>query len=76
MKLAILRMSPEVFRELLQLPDGALLRGVSTNMNEYCVLELLVEGVGWETAEGNKIMIAPSAKITDGVIDWGLPNAD
>lgn len=72
-KMAILVASPEVITHLLQLPEGARLIGLQVPFDNPGILELKIEGRGWDTQEGSMITKAPIGKIVDGIIDWNIP---
>ena len=78
-KMAILTATPEVIRELLQLPDNAVIRNIRSRYDYYGNLEIVVEGVGWDIMEGQPVMKAPVGEITysaisqDMIVDWKLP---
>ena len=81
-KMCILKVAPEVLRDLLQLPPEATLIKVESPYCMLGVVHLVVEGIGWDTPEGGAILIAPSAVISDvrdengtitsRTIDWGV----
>jgi len=71
MKFAILQIHPEVFRQLLQLPENAIVRAINVPHNRYGAVEVTLENVGWETAEG-QMMMSTDGQIVDGKIDWGF----
>ena len=71
MKFAILQIHPEVFRQLLQLPENAIVRRINVPHDKYGVVEVTVENVGWETAEAQVIMTT-TGQMVDGEIDWGF----
>ena len=77
-KMAILRVTPEALRELLYLPDGAILDDVDVPFNAPGTLLLKVSGAGWDTPEGGAIVTANSAttdRNPDGslTVNWHLP---
>lgn len=77
-KMAVLTVVPEVLRELLHLPPGTQLVDVRVPFKQPGVLELKIEGAGWDTPEGSVIMHAPAAEITRDelagfIVDWKLP---
>lgn len=76
-QMAILLVDPECLRELLQLPEGTEILDVRTAIDRRGVLEVKIEGAGWNTQEGASIRRTPG-KITRGLadsrtIDWGMP---
>jgi len=71
MKMAILCIHPAIFRELLQLPDDAVIRNIHVPHDRYGVLEVTIEGAGWETAEG-QVLMSTTGQIVDNKIDWGF----
>lgn len=80
-KMAILTITPEVLRQLLQLPECDVIR-VETDPGYRGVLRLVIEGAGWDTPEGGPIMPADTAICTTETddeghkhvaIDWRLP---
>jgi hypothetical protein len=73
MKAAIIVIDPELFRELLQLPEKAIVRRINVPYDRYGIIEIVLENVGWETAEGQYILHTPPATIVDSKIDWNLP---
>ena len=72
-KMAILRITPEVLRNILQLPDNCEVVRVDTAFDCRGVIEVVLEGVGWDTAEGMAILRCDHAVMTDGKIDWRFP---
>ena len=83
MKAAILEISPEAFRQMLQLPKEATVIDVEPNLYRHGVLQIKVVGVGPDVPEGACIQrfsgTIYQARSADGdllepVIDWGLPN--
>lgn len=80
-KMAVLTVVPEVLRELLCLPPGTTLVDMQVPFERPGVLELKIEGSGWDTPEGSVIMRAPAAEIIkEGssriAVDWKLPSND
>ena len=71
-RFAMFDITPEYLSILLQLPEGATLRAVDCPADRFGVMRIVVEGVGWETYEGQTIHQTVST-ITDGKIDWHLP---
>jgi len=78
-KMAIITLTPEALRELLQLPDG--LTFIEARIPFYTpgVMEVKVEGAGFDTPEGGAIYKSEPAIVTrkeDGTldIDWRLPS--
>ena len=74
MKLAKLFVTSDILRVALQLPENSVLRYIRESTNNYGVLEVVVEGEGWETPEGAAIRTTQIATIESGKIDWNLPN--
>jgi hypothetical protein len=81
-KMAILTVTPEALRAMLQLPDGVELVRVEMSQGQRGTLKLMIEGAGWDTPEGGFVQPALSAIITDvheegalvrRSIDWQLP---
>lgn len=82
-KMAILRLNAAMLRDALQLPDGAEVVRVFVDEEFRCRLNVVIEGAGWETAEGAPIQPAGPGIVTvdrdehGGIkrmtIDWGLP---
>lgn len=80
-KLAILSLSPDLLRELLQLPRGAEILDLRVPLYYRGVLEVKIVGAGWPTMEGQAITstIGTVTRTRDenGVerrsIDWGFP---
>lgn len=82
-KMAILPMSMQGLRDLLQLPREAEIVRIEMEPGYRASLRLVVEGVGWDTSEGAPIMPAPTAMVhqtTDAAgnickrVDWNLPS--
>lgn len=57
--MAMITLSPAFLREILQLPDGAEVTGVSDVIHGREVVYLRIEGAGWPVEEGQAI---PPAK--------------
>lgn len=84
-KMALLRVTPEALRTLLQLPDATEIVRVELADGHRGVMHLMIEGAGWETEEGSPVMPADSAIITETVdaagalvsrlVDWGFPTS-
>lgn len=79
-KMAILTLTPEAIRELLQLPENAVFVEQHIPFDQPGVMEIKVEGVGWDTPEGCVIQKAEAATVTRNEvgeleIDWRLPGA-
>jgi hypothetical protein len=82
-KMAILTVTPEALRALLQLPDGVELVRVEMSQGQRGVLKLMIEGAGWDTPEAGHVQFTNDALITDTFdgegalvrrsIDWRLP---
>lgn len=72
-KMAILIASPGVVRHLLQLPEDVTLIDLKVPFENPGILELKIEGAGWDTPEGSMIVKAPIGKVVDGIIDWNIP---
>ena len=85
-KMALLRVTPEALRDLLQLPLEVEVIRVEMAPGYRGLLHVVIEGAGWDTPEGGVIMPAPvgiatqnsdaAGNITNRVIDWGLPKGD
>ena len=82
-KMAILSLTPAVFRELMQLPDGVIVTNIETPIDKNGVVEVRIEGAGWDTYEGARIQYAPAATIEEGCdvdgieitfINWNFPD--
>lgn len=83
-KMAILTVSPELLRSALCLPDGCEVVRVQMAQGYRGVIELVIDGAGWDTREGSAIMparigigctaYADNGKILSHSIDWGLEN--
>ena len=78
MKRAIITLTPQALRDLLQLPKEAVFEEVRIPFSRPGVLEVKLSGVGWETPEGCSITKANAGVVTtreDGSfeIDWRLP---
>ena len=78
-KMAILQVTPEVIRELLHLPDGAVLTDLRVPFHMPGVLELKIEGAGWNTPEAGALCVADPCTVVRGddgsiSVDWNLPN--
>ena len=83
MKAAILEITPEALRQMLQLPKEATVIDVEPNLYRHGVLLIKVVGVGPKIPEGACIQrfygTIHQARSADGdllepVIDWGLPD--
>lgn len=82
-KMAILRLTPQAFRDLMQLPETVEVVRVELESGTRGNLHLMIEGAGWDTHEGAMVIPAQAAIITshkdqngtsiDRIIDWGLP---
>ena len=80
--MAILRLTPQAVRQLLQLPDEVDVIRVEVPQNHRSGLDVVIEGAGWPTPEGGLIQ-STHGTVTQGVdaegkliryeIDWGLP---
>lgn len=77
-RMAILEIHPKIFRDLLQLPDGAEISDLRVNIDRRGVLEVKIDGAGWEVREGECLMRTTGTVTTDElgrrVIDWGMPS--
>lgn len=82
LRLAILQITPELLRELFQLPDGAEILDLRVPIDYRGLLEVKIMGAGWQTLEGQGIMrtvgtVKQEYDAEGGVvnrsIDWGLP---
>lgn len=81
-KMAVLQVSPEVFRQFLQLPPEAEVLRVEAVPGHRGGLHVVIEGAGWSTAEGGPIPpaygVVTTERSADGqpprhCIDWGFP---
>lgn len=82
-QLAILQISPELLRELFQLPDGAEVLDLRVPIDYRGLLDVKIAGAGWPTLEGQAIR-RTTGTVTrefsaEGVevrrsINWGLPS--
>lgn len=79
-KMAILQVTPEALRELLHLPDAAIVVEVRTNWDSRGVLEVKIEGAGWLTSEGSAVQKAEMVTIDTVTfyggsipVNWNLP---
>lgn len=80
-RMAILEVSPEMFRELFQLPPGCEVVGVSVPFDRPGLIEISIRGAGWPTPPGAVLQHTTGAlyrgKTMDGermyVIDWKMP---
>ena len=82
-KMAILTVTPEALRAMLQLPDGVELVRVEMSQGQRGVLKLMIEGAGWDTPEGGYVQFTETAIITERrgpegellkrTINWNLP---
>ena len=76
-KMAVLEIDPRAFRELLQLPDGAEIIDLRVNIDRRGMLEVKIQGAGWNTVAGAVIPHAIGTVTVDAVgnrvIDWGFP---
>lgn len=70
--MAILTVTPEAFRHLLQLPDDVEVVRVEMAPGQRGTLHAMVEGIGWPTPEGGQVY-ATYGRTVDGRIDWGFP---
>jgi hypothetical protein len=61
MKKAIVSVTSDFLIKALQLPDNAILSGIQCNFYQHGIIELSLEGVGWEVEEGEKIQYAHTA---------------
>lgn len=86
-RMAILTVTPEALRQLLQLPNGVELVRVEMAQGQRGALRLMIEGAGWPTPEGGYVQPAQIATVhtsyhfaEDGQnirldkIDWNLPD--
>jgi len=77
-RMAILEINPQAFRDLLQLPKGAEISDLRLDIERRGVLEVKIDGAGWEVCEGECLMRTTGTVTTDEkgrrVIDWGLPS--
>lgn len=76
MKRGIITVTPQTLRHLLQIPEGAIIAGIRVPFDRPGILEIALEGAGWETFEGNSIRRAHdgTAREENGklIIDWHL----
>lgn len=72
--MAILTVTPEAFRHLLQLPDDVEVVRVEMAPGQRGTLHVMVEGVGWPTGEGGHVCPTIGVML-DGRIDWGFPES-
>jgi hypothetical protein len=77
--MAILKVTPEAIRELLRLPADATVVGMQVPFDNPGIMEIKVEGAGWDTPEGGLIKRAEDVMVTkqdNGAIniDWGFPS--
>jgi hypothetical protein len=76
-KAAIIRVTAECLREILQLPPEAEIVRIDLD-DTRGELRIVLHGAGWETAQGEKIKESPAATISDSwsaprrTIDWKL----
>lgn len=70
MKRCIIDIEPHVFRQLLQLPEGALIEDVRVSYERCGVLEIRMSGCGWETPEGYILKHSKGTVEHDGLIMW------
>ena len=77
-RMAILEIHPQAFRDLLQLPEGAEISDLRLNIDRRGVLEVKIDGAGWEVREGECLMRTTGTVTTDEngrrCIDWGMPS--
>ena len=77
-QMAILILTPQALRDLLCLPNGMTFIEARSPFDTPGVMEIKVEGAGWETPEGASIQRADAAIVTkreNGTldIDWRVP---
>lgn len=85
-KMAILRVDPDVLRDILQLPQDVEVVDVLSEIHSRGKVYIKIEGAGWPVKLGGPIEEAPTGVITqttvkaeDGTmhkyftIDWGFP---
>jgi hypothetical protein len=76
MKRAIITATPEFLREVLHIPDGAIITDIRVPFDNPGILEIALEGAGWETPEGfyiQKAQVGTVKKNGDKLdIDWNL----
>lgn len=79
-RMAILEIHPQAFRDLLQLPEGAEISDLRLNIDRRGVLEVKIDGAGWEVREGECLMRTTGTVTTEEngrrCIDWGMPSND
>ena len=64
-RMAILEIHPQAFRDLLQLPEGAEISDLRLNIDRRGVLEVKIDGAGWEVREGECLMRTTGTVTTD-----------
>lgn len=83
-KMAVLCMTADAFRELLQLPADVEVVRVELPPEQRGGLNIYIEGAGWDTSEGDRIMSTfgtvtvqrdSEGNITRSTIDWAFPPA-
>ena len=78
LKMAVLEIHPRMFREILQLPEGAEVVDMRIAIDRRGILELKIVGAGFDTKEGEVIrrVTGTVTKNAGGwpFIDWGLPS--
>jgi len=77
-KMAILTLTPDALKDILQLPDDMTFIEVRIPFDRPGTMEIKVEGVGWNTVKGGHIQRANPVIVTklgDGTldVDWGIP---
>ena len=72
-KMAILTVTGQIIREMLQLPDGCEIIRVEVQQGYREVFRLVIDGAGWDTPEGAAIQQALVATVDAKGIHWGLP---
>jgi hypothetical protein len=81
-RMAILEISPEILREVFQLPEGAEILDLRVPIDYRGMLEVKIIGAGWEIPRGAAIVRTRGTIIqefdatgaeTRKVIDWGMP---
>lgn len=84
-KMAVLRLTAEAFRELLQLPPEVEVLRVNVPYDMRGRLDIVIEGVGWDVPENGAIcptygsvtrQVDGEGSVLRSTIDWGFPQAD
>lgn len=72
MKRAIITATPEFIRDRLNLPDGAIITAIEAPFDAPGILEIAIEGAGWETPEGCVIRRAQVGTVNGDKINWHI----